>query len=166
MHRTGGSGVPMDIFSKFPRQAGGRSGSWTKYIGNIPPTTTSVQDDNVDFNTTYYYVVRAVSAHGESEFSEEVSATPNKAPSAVQNVRAQAGDGRVTITWGAPAEPDIAGYNVHRQVLNQPTTRTAETTSRSPCCSKIDQTWSTIPPTAFRDRDRHRPTGRPSKWCR
>ncbi len=140
MHRTGGSGVPMDIFSKFPRQAGGRSGSWTKYIGNIPPTTTSVQDDNVDFNTTYYYVVRAVSAHGESEFSEEVSATPNKAPSAVQNVRAQAGDGRVTITWGAPAEPDIAGYNVHRQVLNQPTTRTKLNDQPVTVLQYVDQT--------------------------
>lgn len=124
--RAGAPAAYGNLWTKFPKGRIGRGGPWQLLPGadKIPPTVTSVEDTGVDFNTTYYYVVRAVSAQGESPYSDEASATPNRRPGVVQNVTAKANDGRVTITWGPLAEVDVAGYHVYRQVAEQPTTRT------------------------------------------
>lgn len=124
--RAGAPAAYGNLWTKFPKGKIGRGGPWQLLPGadKIPANVTSVEDNSVDFNTTYYYVVRAVSAQGESPYSDEASATPNRRPGVVQNVTAKAGDGRVTITWGPLAEVDIAGYHVYRQVSEQPTTRT------------------------------------------
>jgi|GEM_PF-215564 len=42
------------------------------------PDTISFSDNSVDYLTTYYYVVSAINELGESEDSEEVSATPGR----------------------------------------------------------------------------------------
>ncbi len=49
--------------------------------------------------TTYYYVVTAQNALGESSESSQVSATPGRPPSPPTGVSATGGDGQVTISW-------------------------------------------------------------------
>lgn len=124
--RAGAPAAYGNLWTKFPKSQAGRGGPWQLMPGadRIPTTVTSIEDTNVQINTTYYYVVRAVSSQGESPYSDEASATPNERPGLVQGIAARAGDGRVTVTWGPLAEPDIAGYHVYRQVSEQPTTRT------------------------------------------
>ena len=66
---------------------------------NISPelTSTSFVDESVTAGTTYYYVVYAENAHGSSDPSNEVSATPR--PPVPLFVRGDGnGDGRVDIT--------------------------------------------------------------------
>jgi hypothetical protein len=58
--------------------------------------------------TTYYFIVTAVDASGESSASSEVSATPLAIPSGIQ---ATAGDGQVTVGWTAAA--GATSYNVY-----------------------------------------------------
>ncbi len=62
--------------------------------------------------TTYYFVVTAVNAGGESITSNEVSATPQvPAPSAPAGVGAAAGDTQVTVSWTAVT--GATSYNVY-----------------------------------------------------
>ena len=65
--------------------------------------------------TTYYAVITAVNANGESTPSAEVSATPSASgsttysvPSAPTGVYAVAGDGRVTLSW-----TQVSGLTYH-----------------------------------------------------
>lgn len=62
--------------------------------------------------TTYYYVVTAANAGGETPESAEVSATPLAvAPGAPSGVSAAAGDGQVTVTWSPAA--GASTYNLY-----------------------------------------------------
>ncbi len=64
--------------------------------------------------TTYYFIVTAVSAAGESIESTEVSATPKEAaspPNAPSNVKTTTKDGAVEISWDASAE--ATSYNLY-----------------------------------------------------
>ena len=67
------------------------------YTTIASPTTTSYTDTGLTNGTTYYYVVSAVNAAGESANSTQASATPQLVvPSTPTNVTATAGTGR----WG------------------------------------------------------------------
>ena len=63
--------------------------------------------------TTYYFVVTAVNADGESAVSAEISATPAAAPppAAPTGVTATAGNGQVTVSWSAVA--GATSYNIY-----------------------------------------------------
>lgn len=62
--------------------------------------------------TTYYFVVTAVNAGGESAISSEVNATPQvPTPGAPTGVGATAGNGQVTIIWTAVS--GAVSYNVY-----------------------------------------------------
>lgn len=117
-NRANGSGLPVNIFSKVPAGIGSRGGPWQLRFDRVNVPATSVIDNEVDFNTSYFYVVTAVSSQGESPYSEEVSATPNQKPGLVQNVTVQAGDGVVTVRWAPLAESDIQGYIIYRQAAD------------------------------------------------
>ncbi|MBI5636806.1 MAG: hypothetical protein HZA03_02425 [Nitrospinae bacterium] len=65
--------------------------------------------------TTYYFIVTAVGAGGESATSSEVSATPQvPAPAAPTGVTATSGDSRVTISWNAVSGATL--YHVYWSV--------------------------------------------------
>src|SRR5208337_353949 len=63
--------------------------------------------------TTYYYVVTAVNARGESAPSPKVSATPTANPTLEPptGVTATSGDGEVTVSWSAAT--GAVSYNVY-----------------------------------------------------
>jgi fibronectin type 3 domain-containing protein len=76
---------------------------------------TSFSDTGLDEGTTYYYVVSAVNAAGESSDSvESEGMTLAIPPSAPTGLAAAAGDQTVALSWDANSESDIAGYNVYR----------------------------------------------------
>jgi fibronectin type 3 domain-containing protein len=85
------------------------------YTQLAAPSSTGYTDSSVTNGTTYYYVVSALTAAGESANSTQVSATPSATgvpPAAPTNLTATAGNAVVTLTWSASA--GATGYNVKR----------------------------------------------------
>jgi fibronectin type 3 domain-containing protein len=94
-------------------------------------TSTAYTDSSVTNGTTYYYVVSAVDATGESANSAQSSATP-QAPSAPPatpiNLTATAGNAQVSLTWTASA--GATSYNLKRATVSGgPFTQLAVVTS-------------------------------------
>ena len=86
-------------------------------VAEVPPTPLTYSDSGLAVGVRYYYLVSAVSALGEGPFSQEVAATAATVPSAPQSVTADPGDGRLNLTWGAPADDGgspILSYAVYR----------------------------------------------------
>ena len=67
--------------------------------------------------TTYYYVVTALNAGGESGYSSQASATPQVPPTLPPtNLSASAGNGQVFLTWTASL--GATNYNLYRSTTN------------------------------------------------
>ncbi|MFS1517189.1 hypothetical protein V1503_12100 [Bacillus sp. SCS-151] len=83
-------------------------------------TATNYIDVDITNNTTYYYVVTAVNEHGESEYSEEISETPEvQVPSAPTDITIVNEEGQVTVSWGEVT--NATTYNVYRSTtINGP----------------------------------------------
>lgn len=64
---------------------------------------TSYKDMTVQNGKTYYYWVSAFNSVGEGALAGPVDGRPMGSPSAPQNLVAQSGNGRVTLTWTPPA---------------------------------------------------------------
>lgn len=76
-------------------------------------TTTSYTDTAVVNGTTYYYIVTALNASGESGNSSEVSVTPQiSAPQAPVSLSGHAVGSQSYLTWSASA--NAASYHVKR----------------------------------------------------
>ncbi len=102
--------------------------SLTSPVDTTPGTEiTSVQSDTLAYTNTgltngteYFYAVTAVDTAGnQSSASAEKSATPTQAPdvtapAAPVGLSAAAGDSKITLSWTANAEGDVAGYQVYR----------------------------------------------------
>jgi fibronectin type 3 domain-containing protein len=83
------------------------------------PTTASFTNTGLANGTTYYYVVSAVNAAGESSNSSQVSATPAAAPqppAAPTGLTAAPGNALVNLTWTASA--GATSYHVKRSTTN------------------------------------------------
>ena len=89
-------------------------GSYTT-VTNL--TGTSFTDTGLTNLTTYYYVVSAVTAKGETPNSAEVSATPyNSAPPVPLNLTATPGNGRAILRWNAALT--ASGYKLWRSTTS------------------------------------------------
>jgi len=103
------------------------------YTQLAAPTSTGYKDSSVTNGTTYYYVVSALNAAGESANSVQVSATPEAPrvpPAAPTNLAAKAGDGKVSLTWSASS--GATSYYVKRSTISGgPYTQIAAPTSTS-----------------------------------
>ena len=67
------------------------------------PSSTSYTNTGLTNGTTYYYVVAAVNAGGESANSAQVSATPQGSRRRPTGLTATAGNAQVALTWTASA---------------------------------------------------------------
>jgi PKD repeat protein len=75
-------------------------------------TATSVTLTGLSNGTGYYFVVKAVNAHGTSAASNEVSAVPQAPPAAPAGLTATAGTGQVSLHWTPSA--GATGYAVYQ----------------------------------------------------
>jgi len=78
---------------------------------------TSYTDKTATLGTTFYYIVRSYDAAGNiSDPSNEVNAfsIDNIAPSKPTGLKASSDGSKITLTWDANAESDLAGYNLYR----------------------------------------------------
>lgn len=84
-------------------------------------TSTSYTDTTAVNGTTYYYVVSAVNAAGESPDSSEVSATPQAptAPAAPTNLTATAsGKKKIRLNWTQSTSPNVTQNNIYRSTTS------------------------------------------------
>ena len=80
--------------------------------------TTIFVDAPLTAGTTYFYVVSAANQAGESGNSAQASATPlGSSPAAPTNLKAQAGDTKVNLTWQASA--GATAYRVKRSLVKR-----------------------------------------------
>jgi fibronectin type 3 domain-containing protein len=85
------------------------------YTQLAAPTSSGYTDSTVTNGTTYFYVVSALNADGESANSAQASATPQAPivpPAAPTNLTATPGNAAVTLTW--TASTGATSYNVKR----------------------------------------------------
>jgi cellulose 1,4-beta-cellobiosidase len=87
------------------------------YTTIASPTTNSYINTGLTNGTTYYYVVSAVNAVGESSNSAQVSATPSCSLAAVPTgLTATAGNAQVSLSWAASS--GATSYNVKRATVS------------------------------------------------
>jgi fibronectin type 3 domain-containing protein len=83
------------------------------------PTSANFTDMGLTNGTTYYYVVSALNAAGESANSSEASATPiapAAPPDAPTGLAATAGNAQVSLSWTASS--GATSYHVKRSITN------------------------------------------------
>lgn len=91
------------------------------YTEIASPTTNSYTDGAVSNGTTYYYVVSAVNANGESSNSSEVSAMPAFAATAAPTGLISAGgDKEARLAWTAPSGV-VNSYKLYRSLSSSGT---------------------------------------------
>jgi len=92
------------------------AGKEYKKIGVQPGNKTDFIDIKLPDGRTYYYKIKAVDADGlESALSDTVSATTKALPASPKGIKAEGGEGNVTISWEANSEADIARHHVYKK---------------------------------------------------
>jgi fibronectin type 3 domain-containing protein len=87
------------------------------YLTITNVNATSFTNTGLVNGTTYYYVVSAVNAGGESANSSQVMATPQPPiPATPTGLTATAGDAQVALNWAASS--GATSYNVKRSTTN------------------------------------------------
>jgi hypothetical protein len=96
---------PTSTYSSTNKPSSAAMKAGTKISSIISATKTITGLTN---GTTYWFAISAVTSSVESDLSIAISATPSTTaiPAAPENVRANAGDAKVTVTWTPVAGVD------------------------------------------------------------
>jgi len=100
--------------------------------------TPSFTDATAVNGTTYFYVVEATNASGDSVPSNEASAMPNGNPSAPTNLVATAGNAQVSLTWAASS--GALTYKVFRAQVSNGYVFSSPLASGLPTAGYLDST--------------------------
>ncbi|PKL92544.1 MAG: hypothetical protein CVV21_01950 [Candidatus Goldiibacteriota bacterium HGW-Goldbacteria-1] len=94
-------------------------GSVFNYLASVSPP--QFNDAGLTNGSTYYYRVSAVNIYGESTHSEHVTITPQAGyftePKNL-TATAEAGDGRIILSWSAVQSQEITGYKIYRSTVS------------------------------------------------
>ncbi|MBI4566775.1 MAG: hypothetical protein HY719_00095 [Planctomycetes bacterium] len=111
-------------------------------LGVVSAPVTTYADTTVTNGTTYFYVVTAVNASGQSAASNEVSAAPTPgtgAPPAPTGLVATGGNAQVSLSWTAAG--GATSYRVYRATApGVPATGTPLATVNAPTVTYTDAT--------------------------
>ncbi|MDX2469070.1 MAG: hypothetical protein QNL04_00680, partial [SAR324 cluster bacterium] len=90
---------------------------WSERPGITPRNATKVAGigsnhihKNLKNGKNYYYVIAAVNAQGEGEWSDETAVMPNPRPPKAPPLYAESGDSKVTLDWKETKKAE--GYNL------------------------------------------------------
>ena len=118
-----------------------------------PGLSTSYTDTTAANGTTYYYLVKASNAVGESLSSNEAPATPSApatAPSAPQSLGASAGNNQVSLSWSrSQLERRLRAHDLHPCTAPRPRASSEARSRPAPACPRVTRTRRprTAPPT-------------------
>ncbi len=105
-------GAAVSGYDVFRAASAGVLGS---VIASVPGT--SFTDTGLSNGSTYYYAVVARNAVGAGAASAQVTGSPSTVPSTPTGLSANAGPGRVGLSWTPPADTGgraVTGYDVYR----------------------------------------------------
>ena len=130
---TRGDGLVTLTWSA-PANGGSPITNYKVYAGTTTATTflaltgnggnTSFVVNGLTNGQPYVFHLAAVNAQGESDASNQATATPAGLPGAPQALAAAKGDGSVTLTWSAPASnggSPVTAYHVYRGTTSSTT---------------------------------------------
>ena len=119
-------------------------------IATVSSDQTSFVDTSVELLTTYFYAVRALDqADNAGPRSQPVSVT-TKGFAIPRNVRATAGEQKITLTWTANTEPELTGYEILR--FTDPKDETPDKTFSSVLTTYVDTPVTADQPFIYRVR--------------
>ncbi len=119
-------------------------------IATVSSDQVNFVDTSVELLTTYFYAVRALDqASNAGPRSQPVSVT-TKGFAIPRNVRAIAGEQKITLTWTANTEPELTGYEILR--FTDPTHETPDKTFSSLLTTYVDTPVTADQPFVYRVR--------------
>ena len=109
--------LELDLAGYNVHRSATSGGPYTKINASLV-ATSDYTDTGLTNGNTYHYVVTAEDGSGnESGNSNQASVTPQPGPPAPPTgLTATAGNAQGALNWADNTEPDLAGYNVYRQV--------------------------------------------------
>ena len=93
------------------------SGSFGTVLATVTGSVYSYEAIGLANGITYYFVIKATNAGGDSEYSNEASATPqDTVPSAPIGVTATGGNAKATLSWNSVT--GATGYKVYQSTTS------------------------------------------------
>jgi titin len=113
---SGNGGSPITGYRVYRSTTSGSGYSEVAVLGNVTLWT----DTGLINGQSYFYVVVAENAEGNSTYSNEASEIPRTTPDAPTNLSASHGDTSVDLTWSAPANggDPIIKYIIYRSTTS------------------------------------------------
>ena len=113
VHLTWSPGISPDIRAYKVYRSINDSDGYSE-IAQVSAKDTEYSDTDTEMGTIYYYVVAAIGPDdSESDYSNEVNASPGIAPLPPRDLAVISGVAPV-LNWNSPADENITGYVVYR----------------------------------------------------
>ena len=119
-------------------------------IATVSSDQVSFVDTAVELLTTYFYAVRAIDPDGNAGPRSQPVSVTTKGFAIPRNVRATAGEQKITLTWTANTEPELTGYEILR--FTDPTDETPDKTFSSVLTTYVDTPVTADQPFVYRVR--------------